>query len=102
MRCHAARQPTPTPNQPSPLALTAHPSPPPPRRPLPRPRSYWRVRGELQRRDRELAKLVVRIMSLQEVLSTYRRLPVARYTHHTTTTTTHAAVTGFAHSMAYL
>jgi hypothetical protein len=66
------------------------------------PKRSWRLGDELHRRDRELAKLVVRIMSLQEVLSTYRRLPVTRYTHHTTSTTTHAAVTGFAHSMAYL
>ncbi|KAI8463955.1 MAG: hypothetical protein J3K34DRAFT_526580 [Monoraphidium minutum] len=63
-------------------------------------RSY-RLGDELHKRDRELAKLVVRIMSLQEVLSAYRRPPLARYTHHTTTTT-HAAVTGFAHSMACL
>ncbi|GBF95223.1 hypothetical protein Rsub_07938 [Raphidocelis subcapitata] len=59
------------------------------------------LRSALHQRDRELAKLVVRIMSLQEVLAGHHRHhPVTRYT--TTTTTTHAAFTGFAASMAYL
>jgi len=69
------------------------------RDPIPR---NWHLKDELHKRDRELAKLVVRIMSLQEVLAGFRtsRAPITRYT--TTTTTTHAAFTGFARSMAYL
>jgi hypothetical protein len=68
----------------------------------PTPNRNWHLKDELHKRDRELAKLVVRIMSLQEVLTGLRRGPVTRYTTTSTTTTTHAAFTGFARSMAYL
>jgi hypothetical protein len=87
--------------------MPPNPAPTPPYLPLtptPHPRN-WHLKDELTKRDRELAKLVVRILSLQEVLAGYRRGPpaVARYAHATTTTTTtHAAFTGFARSMAYL
>jgi hypothetical protein len=52
--------------QPPCLALTPPPSSLPPHTNA--PNRTWQLEGELLRRDRELAKLVVRIMTLQEVL----------------------------------
>jgi len=38
-------------------------------------------------RDRELAKLVMRVMSMQEMLQQSRQVPVPRYTSHTNSST---------------
>ncbi len=48
----------------------------------------YKLGRDLHSRDRELAKLVMRVVSLQEILNNHRHMPITRYTSY-----------GFAHTL---